>query len=485
MSILLMVNVGNSDLLADGERPKMARPDGERLWQHYEQHTFTLPIIVPCLENLQQRHTHIERLLLFDTDQQPYGVALEKDRYGVVLRDKDTIWFGKLIERYLREHFAHLLGSITRIDLSDINPSMYDEAFDAYGKLLAQQYDPGVEMCYVLMAGGIPACNTALQLQAISCYGARCEPIYQPEGGKPYPLRVGQQVQNTFRKATIIDALERQDFATAHALAVQSDTGDTTALLRLIAYAHYREAFDFERAREALQQAQRAASGKLRMVVTELEHEMDDLVAREDMAVLLRELLANARITFTNGRYADFLGRVFRFQEAALRYIVETKMELPTDMSKQKRAVNGPLFQQGINENASLKMFLDGRTIDNKPLRYDIPTIPVMQALLDYLIQGGTRVDGTPYLSKPEQGRYTGVKKQLDRFNSLAQLRNQSIIAHGFQGVSQDRLAEEYQGDPIKDLQGIVENVLGGGKLPESPFERIAQVAIEYLRRGG
>jgi hypothetical protein len=418
---------------------------------------------------------------LFDTDQQPTGAALEKDRYGVLLRDKDTVWFGKIIERYLRERYADLLGSIIRTELGDINPSMYDEAFDAYGRLLAQHYDPHAEVCYVLMAGGIPACNTALQLQAISCYGERCQTIYQPEGGEPYPLRAGKQLLKTFRRATIIDALERLDFATAHAMAAHIKKEE---LVQLIAYAHYREAFDFERAQQALQQALEVASGTLRMFLTELRREMADLVAREDMAVLLRELVANAEITFTNGRYADFLGRVFRFQEAALRYIVETKLELPTDMSKQKAEVNKARFQQGIADNPGLKAFLDKRTINKKPLCYDIPTIPVMQALLDYGIQGGTRADGTPYMSKAEQGRYTGVKRLLDRFSNLAQLRNQSIIAHGFQGVSRERLGEAYQGDPLADLQETASKVLGE-KLDETPFKRIAQVAIEHLRQGG
>jgi hypothetical protein len=483
MSIILMVNVGNSDLLADGERPKMARPDGERLWHAYEQHTFTLPIIAPYLEQLRQTHQQIDRLLLFDTDQQPTGAALEKDRYGVLLRDKDTVWFGKIIERYLRERYADLLGSIIRTELGDINPSMYDEAFDAYGRLLAQHYDPTAEVCYVLMAGGIPACNTALQLQAISCYGERCQTIYQPEGGEPYPLRAGKQLLSTFRKATIIDALERWDFATAHALATHIDQ---PALVHLIAYAHYRETFDFERAQQELQQALEAASGHLRRFLTELRGEIADLVAREDMALLLRELVANAEITFSNGRYADFLGRVFRFQEAALRYIIETKMGLPTDMSRAKYAENRARFQQGIAENPDLKAFMDGRTIDNKPLRYEQPTIPVMQALLEYLMEHNRRADGAPYLSKADQGRCKGLKIPLNKIEGLKTLRNQSIIAHGFAGVSRERLPEFYSGDPASALDDMKKVLhLLDMQVDESPFKRIAQEAIEHLRRGG
>lgn len=249
-------------------------------------------------------------------------------------------------------------------------------------------------------------------------------------------------------------------------------------------HAHYRECFDFERAQTALADGIRQASGKLRTFLADLERDLDPLMQRSDMGVLLRELVANADITFRNGRYADFLGRTFRFQEAALRYVVETKLDLPTDMSKERKAVNLPAYQQRIEADPGLKAWLDRRTIDGTPLRYDTPNIPAMQAMLEYLVDAkSVTPDGKPYLPKDEQGRLTDVKKRLDKIATLAQLRNQSVIAHGFAGVSRERLAEVYNGDPamlISDLREIVK--LLGLTAQESPFERIAAVAIEQLR---
>jgi hypothetical protein len=488
MSVWLMINLGNSDLLADGARPRAPRPDGKALYETYEQHRFELPIIEPCLREMLTQEQQIDALTLFYTDQPESPLTTAPDRYGVSLRDKDTLWYAQIIRCALSERFPETIGAITlarieRADASSINPSMYDEALDAYGDLLARQYDPTTTACYVLMAGGIPACNTALQLQAISCYGERCRTIYQPERGSPYELRVGAQVLGTFRRATAIDALQRQDFATALPL-VRQIAGPH--IVGLVAYASYREAFDFERAQAELDKAKIAASGETREFLDRLRRDLDALIGRENIGALLRELSTNAAITYRNGRYADFLGRLFRFQEAALRYIVETKIGLPTDMSKARIAVNGPAFVNGIAANVQLKEALDARTLDGAPLRYDTPNLPTMQAMLDFIVKpSGVRADGAPYLTKAEAGQFGEIQRRLNKISALAQLRNQSVIAHGFTGVSHERLAEVYGNDPeglLEDLRKIMQLLQLGGA--ESPFERIAQFAIQQIRRG-
>lgn len=486
MSILVLANIGNSDLSVDGSLLRRPRSEGEAVWQQRDAHRFAMPIIEPCIAEVLKNHQRIDRVVLFYTDQPETSETMKPDRHGVPLRDKDTIWCARIIDHLLRERFGERIGQverqvIARIDGGSINPSMYDEAFDAYAGLVARLLDPQVETCYVLMTGGIPACNSALQLQAISGFGERCRVLYQPEGGSPYDLRVGDQILKTFRRATAIEALERLDFATA--LPIVRQLGND-ALIALVEYAHYRECFDFERAREALNRGVRQASGDLRTFLTGLQRDLDHLISQPDMSALLRELVANATITLRNGRYADFLGRIFRFQEAALRFIVKTYAQLPTDMGKEAKATNLPVYRQRIDDDPGLKAWLDARTIDGTPLRYDMPNIPAMQAILEYIIdEESVRPDGRPYLKKEERGRLTGVKKRLDRITALSQLRHQSIIAHGFAGVSRERLAEACGGDPeslIADLKKIVE--LLGLNSGDSPFERIGRQAVEHLK---
>lgn len=480
---LLLLNVGNSDVLADGTRPTPARTAGKALWDSYEHHTFDVPIIRPCLDFLLgKRGATIENIVLFDIDQHERGAALETDRHGVKFRDKDTIWFGRIIERWLGEHYGDRIGTIERRDIRDINPSLYDDAFDEYGRQLASLYDPQITICSVLMAGGIPACNTALQLQAISRFGDRCRTIYQPENDEPYELRVGQQVQAAFRKASAIDALARHDFTTALTLLESEAALGITALLR---YARDRESFDFERAQAEIEHGITAASGATRTFLLGLRHSLDDMIEREQFGPLLLELHANASIAYKNGRYADFLGRMFRFQEATQRYIVETHMDLPTDIGGGKRDETLAQWNAGIVNNSMLKAYLDAFTIAGKPLKYHEPNTAVFAAMLTYLVdqKAGQRMDGSPYLKAADRERFEQIRKSLNRFDDLKKLRNQSIIAHGFAGISLQKIKEAYKdGDPLHDIEKILHRL--GFRMGENVFARIADFVTDQLRRG-
>lgn len=489
MSMLVYCNIGNSDLTADGQRPKLPRPDGSALWQGFAAHRFTLPIIEPCLQSLFDHGLEIGRLVLFYTDQPENAQTNAPDRYGVSLRDKDTLWYANIAERLLRERFGARIASIDRVqvergDGQAINPSLYDEAFDAYGALIARTYVPALTTCYVLMAGGIPACNIALQIQSLSAYGERCRFLYQPEGGQPYELRVGVQMQATFRRAAALEALAQYDFVAA-LRNVETLQLANTGLIALLRYACYREAFDFVRARVALADGLLQASGELRTFLATLQPDLLRLAERADTAMLLQEVYASAHMSFINGRYADFLGRVFRFQEAALRHLVESRLSLPTDMSPAVKDVNLAGFLQGIAESPALQAHLDAARIDGRPLRYsDGPNRPVMISIIEFITKGGGRSDGTPYLTTADQGRFVGLKKAMDKMSSLAELRNQSIIAHGYAGVSREELDRVYTGDAagiIADMEKVI--TLSGIGQPRSPFAQIAEMAIQQLRR--
>jgi hypothetical protein len=480
---LLLLNIGNSDLTADDKKPAPARAEGKGLWETYTEHTFKLPIIEPCLQLLLKAPTsRIDHLVLFDTDQPARGAALEKDRHGITLRDKDTIWFGKIIERWITEHYSDRIGLIERRDLSTFNPSLYDEAFDAYGYQLATLYDPAIDVCAVLMAGGIPACNNALHLQSISRFGERCRTIYQPDGGEPYQLRTGAQVLKAFRQASAIDALERRDFAAAYALISEAFT---PALKALVGYAQARESFDFDQAQSLLEHGIEASSGEVRHFLLSIRHDLDDLVERERVDLLLGELYTSARITYQNERYADFLGRMFRFQEATLRYIVELLCGLPTDMSNAKRSTNMPLWQAGIDANPRLRAYLDAVCINGNKLKYSEPHIPVLAAIFAYTTdeKHGLRADGTPYLAKANRERYREAHKRLGRTKNLSDLRNSCIVAHGFRGVSKREIEEAYgEGNPVEDMLKILE--LLKIERPSQRLNEIADFAIEQLRGG-
>lgn len=489
MTILILCNIGNSDLIADGQRPSRPRPDGQLLWEEFTAHRFELPIITPCLEYIRNRYPNERaRLICFYTDQRERPETTRPDRFGVSLRDKDTIWFAHIAARLVREQFADWIVEARpeRIEGrqgADLNPSIYDEAFEAYAGLVAR-YSEDVSFCYVLTAGGIPACNFALQLQASIMFAERCRFVYPPEGGRVTELRIGEKLQESFQRVNAMEALKRRNFPSA-LLSVRG-AKMSEAIIYLLEYAVYREAFDFHRAQNAIALAERWASGELRDLCATLHDDLLPLINNKDAAALLREVAYSAEIAARNGRYADMLGRIFRFQEGVLRFVVEHYLKLPTDMSKAVREANLASYLAQIDGNPHLHQYLEQKTIDNQPLRYrDGPNRPVMQAMLEFVINSGLRADGTPFAVKKERERLAGVKAHLDRLDRLAELRNQSVIAHGFAGVSQETINEVYEGGVDKvmnDLHQILH--LLGIDQPQSPFELIADNVSKVLQRG-
>lgn len=489
MTILIMCNIGNSDLVANGQRPQRPRPEGEALWQTFANHHFELPIIAPCLDYIRRQHPNEPaRLICFYTDQPESPATTRPDRFGTSLRDKDTIWFARIAARLAQERYAGWLveARAERIENQrgpDLNPSIYDEAFEAYAYLMGRLADPDASFCYILTAGGIPACNFALQLQAIIVYAERCRFVYPPEGGRVTDLRIGEKMLESFQRINAIAALEQRNFPAALLGARGAKVAEW--VLALLEYAVYREAFDFQRAQQAIEQAERLASGTQRAFCAELRDDLSRLSERNDPAALLCEVAYSAEIAFRNGRYADMLGRIFRFQEGVLRLIVERYLGLPTDFSQAVREANLARYLEQIDANPALRNYLEQKTIDGKPLRYrDGPNRPVMQALLEYVRDGGLRSDGKPFANKQERGRLGGVKALLDRLDSLAQLRNQSVIAHGFAGVSREAIDETYKdgADQIMaDLREVL-HLLGIVEAP-SPFDRIAQQVRVELQR--
>ncbi|WP_298814731.1 hypothetical protein [Chloroflexus sp.] len=490
MNILIMANIGNSDLLIDGKRVQRPRPEGETVMQQLAQHQIEFPILEPCLNYIRQQNPNaIARLICFYTDQPETPDTTRSDRFGVSLRDKDTIWFARIAGQILPARFPGWLreAQAVRIESShgaDLNPSIYDEAFEAYDHLLARYYDREAHLCFILTAGGIPACNFALQLRAIIAYGERCRFIYPPESGRIGELRIGEQIQATIQRANAMAALEQYNFPSALASARAARVSNW--IVNMLEYAVYREAFDFRRALQAIEQAERQASGSVRQLCAELHHNLRQLSERNDPAALLREVFYSAEIACRNGRYAGMLGRIFRFQEGALRLIVERYLGVPTDMSRAVKESNLARYLEQIDSHPALRDYLEQQTIDNKPLRYrDGPNRPVMQAMIRFVIEGGARADGQPFANKKDRNRLQTVNHLLGQLDTLADLRNQSVIAHGYAGVSREEIDAIYKGGPEKIIEDLREMMyqLDIDKQP-SPFDRVVQTIQDALQRG-
>ena len=493
MTVLVLCNVGARDVMVEGRVLRPAREEGRRLLEEYPDVAprLAFPIIEPCLRYIIEQHP--------DSDDQPGGVdrlvLFGTDQPDPTYRPSDTLFFAELAARRLPALLGGRVRSAKRQFIQEINPALYDETFEKFDDLLTELPHEGVETCYVIVCGGVPACNTALLLQGVRHYGDRLRVVYLPQGGEPQELRAGQQVINTFREAAAIEHLERLDFANAlpRLERLRADPG----LMGLVAYAAQRFAFDFRSAQATLLQSLRDGDRSVRGFIHQrLRHDLDLLLAEdgghERLAALLRELYWNAAITYRHRRYADFLGRVYRFQEAVLRYLVERIFGLPTDLKPAVQEANQAHWNEGIAANERLLAFLKSRKVNGKPLDWQTIGRPTYKALLSYATDDDLGLDAgsNPLLAPKRRQQYAALLDRVNAFDRLVELRHRTIIGHDFEGVSEESLLGDYKGSRKSDgsqrtpVEGLGE-IMGMLKVDvrRSPYQAVAEFVIQRLRK--
>jgi hypothetical protein len=146
------------------------------------------------------------------------------------------------------------------------------------------------------------------------------------------------------------------------------------------------------------------------------------------------------KIKWRQGAYVDFVGRLFRFEEAFLRFVFESKYKVSTKKDKNGKHLAFKEFIES-NDNVKLKGFLDEAKI--KP---ENPNRRVLFMILTFL--------------KKENPNWDELKKVhgiISKIEELADLRNKSILGHGFEGISKDKFEKEYNRDILGDINSILE----------------------------
>lgn len=485
MSIQVLCNFGLRDVRLDGNLIKPARVQGEALvkQQDLAAERLRFPIVEPSLQYILARHPQgIDHLAVFATDQQP-----DSEHYV-----NDTLHFADLALHYLPVLYSGQIRKISTHLVQGINPSFYDEALEAFDKLLIKFPKINTTLTYILLGGGIPACNTALLFHGVRHYGDTLRVIYTPEGGASQEIRASSQVEAGFQEAAAIKHLERLDFA--NAVPILAKLNIQPGLRQLADYAAQRFNFDFSSAQATLDVVRRDGDREVRRFVAQkqtllildaqaIEDQHKPLTPKQILA-LLCELYWNAAITYHHHRYADFLGRVYRFQEAVLRYLVEKIFKLSTDLKPALRQQTLINWESGIIAHIALREALEQTKVENRALDWRTINRPTYQAMLKYALQQNKAANGTPLMTASEQKQYNAVLDRLNQLDRLVDLRHRTIIGHDFQGVSAELIKKNFiptgnEQTPADRLATILKMLQAN--IQESPYESIASFISNHL----
>jgi len=470
MAVLLVVTVGTRDLFLDGKPISCPRIEGEEILNSFKtyQQRLSYPIIRPVLEYLFQIKNCevIDRLVLICTDQ-PESTD---EKY----RNQDTIAFAYILQRLIAKEWGKKIPDIQIFKISS-NPTLLDEMYEFFEMQIPcnkkfQLED--LETCYIETSGGVPAVNTALLFQAIRYFKEKCCPLYVSEKtGNVIPLNIGSQLLEDYKKEIIKKFLEEYEYASISKILEREKTLQSS-LYFLAEYARLRLYFDFEGARKAvqygLQNAKKIGREIFEQAVLDIEK-----ISQKDPLTLLEELYWNLWIKYHCREYVDFLGRLYRLQDALLRTAVEKWLGL--DMTYDQATQSYKTFVESLERPEYSVLYEYLKTYEGpnkKPLVLYWVDIPVLTACLQFLAE------------KRGDENAKSLLELNEKIKPLIQLRHQTILAHGFTGVSEARIREKYPGDLLSEIKTLM-NKIWNIKLEENPFDRINSWFDQLLKISG
>ena len=256
---------------------------------------------------------------------------------------------------------------------------------------------------------------------------------------------------NKTQEYVISKFLDRYDYAGVLEI-LEEDGLENRDLYLLMKSCKYAVNFDFKSALNIINQIkfEDLSRGDIQYLIRNLEN-----LISGDPEDLMSELIANIKIQIVNEEYIDFLGRLYRLKEALFKYIfVNTK------------------------ENKKYKVCMHGKMVSKKNILYTLKK--------KYNIYNGNLIHGvTNYVQK-----YVKKTKRMDKvieilngekLENLIKLRNDSLVGHGFKGVSKEDIEYIY-GDPMevtKDLVKACELLDLGINIDK--YDQINEIAIRLI----
>lgn len=417
--VVLIANIGTSELGCEG-RPLYASKKGltdnyiesRKLWESKEFDNLELLLLEPVLHKIQKTFD-IKKMHLFCTEQSPP-------------HKQDTKFIAHIVKSILYSRYDFDEISINIMVISK-NPADYDEMMKLY-RAEVGNLPEFIDHVFVSLAGGTPQQNLSLMFESVARFGEKTTIIYTPrDSNKAVEYKIGYDIYKRMISQRVDILKEKKMYGMAADLATEYGVLDSNEIKMLQAKNH-RLLFDFDSAQMLFTEVK----DKLPEHREEIYNAINKLekLKNKEKPALIHELYENMLIKWEQGAYVDFLGRLFRFEEAVQRFVVENEFNISTEKDE-----NGLRFKSDVISNNDLKNFLVKQKID-----YSTPNRLCLFMMLRFLIS-----------KNPDRTDIKLITDTIKKIRQLSDLRNASIMAHGFEGISKDRINALYGSDKLID----------------------------------
>ena len=470
MAILLLANIGNSDLSLSGnmlEKGKQREESKLILDDFKSMHTeLTLPILAPIVDEIYGIHKHkIDHVILFSTDQ-PISVA---ERFHA----NDTLYTAQVIKRLLLEdeRFGCKVKTVDTAPPITFVPNDLDNMMRWFAENLQTCIPKGdLSDIYVSVTGGTPAMNQALFFHTLysTKSNARKQLIYTSESGGVRLPGALTDIDKEFQLARIRNFLTHFDYSAVLEI-LRARGYKENRVTDMLSACDLRLNFRLEEAQNLVGLLRKKSSGEESRYFIQFDEQIKLLlkgirdlksfhktgVLTEGIKAIFVELYHNMRLLYDAGRYVDMMSRLFRLQEGMLRLLCEQKLGIDTCDFRN--------FEQNVSRVIGNAL---GDYLRNQQIRFK-STRKFYTAIIDYFAS-----------------EYADFKIWNDRVNPLIDERNRMIIGHEFEGASEKLIKEKCHGaDLIQVTEIMLRKVLD---IPEIDFDlvRVNNFLLKKIRQG-
>ncbi|HDK7159185.1 hypothetical protein [Clostridium botulinum] len=460
MDNVLIINLGNSDIEKEGNKIEF-REFREKTKKIYEQlkaankeekqeifKDLDFPIIKAIIDKVDNEleNEKLDNIILAYTNQKYnnnkdtvylYEILKQKKQLVNNLEtNNQDIWEKRLKEANFKQFYN-----------IDIDPSDIDKMYDFYAEEINKLNNKKVKKLFFSITGGASAMNFALLINAIEKFSGQLIPCYLSRGKKfAYKVNIAENLRKQILKRDIKILIRNKDYFAAIKILenLEDDIVDAMSKMGLkniilaLKYAEARIQFNFDKCKEY--------AGKCLDNIEKYREEFseaikDILIDKDDYISRLVELKNNAMYLYKKGSYTDFLGRVYRFQEAVYEHILR-QYDLIIEKSNGVK-INKEILERRYSDK---KEILCNIKIAGKNLEYEEGnlTVDAMGKIISTLI---------------DDDDVRNIVNEMEKIKDVKQLRNKSILAHGFEGISKEKIEEKFNCEE-KNISELLEDIM-------------------------
>ena len=431
---IFLTNIGTSDIEELKKEKERFFEVTKKSLKENKWENLTLGILEPEIEELEKRYEDFSssKIFLFGTKQEPS-------------HPQDTIYATEIAKRKIISRF-NLDEEEVEIILIKENPADFDKMqifykdfLEGLKGILSENTD-----LVVSITGGTPAQNFSLLLNSIFLFPEKVKAIYLFRGQKkPKFLDINQEIFDEIVKKQIQILKENELFYPSIKLIEKWPSSFTYDEKIKLEFSSAISQFNFQKAKEILENYPRlfsdAEKEKLEGYLKFPQLIKERKLTQEYFEIyldLILEVWKEAKRKWHQGEYTDFLGRIFRIEEGVLHYIFEYETQVITQPLDSN---SYPEFEKWAENEEFVKSWCEKEKIE----KLTAPSKKFLREYLEYRF--------------PE---YKSFVRFSMRIQNLSHLRNKSILAHGFEGISKDKIYQFLGKDFNQELIKWIENKL-------------------------